>query len=446
MTIIPGDTYRISISGADSSILVDSWNSVITANIRAGDDSTLVDIYQKKFNGTVDGTLDGIVVNSVGDVVLNPGTEHEAALFLGDVTGNVTGNAAGNHTGTFTGNVHGTDNSVILNHVTKSLNVSNVTTDTFNVTNFSINRIDADSIFADSFTGHVIGDVVGDVTGDTFGVHHGNNIGNVTGDLTGDVTGNVTGNLTGNINSTEADVATLRVSGTGYFTNIETNSFTAVTDSTFGNVTADRFQGNFEGRLTGNLWASETIHVISVDDPQSIGIAGRSNKVGIGKDDGTGEINLNYNLLNNYISLPTSDGHAPHKFFAHRGDKQNPINLNPGDHMNLHSVSGYINGGYKHTGVFGFFINPEKTHSSSDTHANTGFLLSVAGANHGPDLLGKKRVTIDDLGCLRAGILQTGTYTATERTDLSPAAGMIIFNTSVNKFQGYNGTSWVDLS
>jgi len=445
MTIIPGDTYRISISGADSSILVDSWNSVITANIRAGDDSTLVDIYQKKFNGTVDGTLDGIVVNSVGDVVLNPGTEHESALFLGDVTGNVTGNAVGNHTGTFTGNIHGVDDSVILNHTTKSLNVANVTTNTFNVTNFSVSRIDADSIFADSFTGHVIGDVIGDVTGDTFGSHHGNNIGNVVGDVTGNLTGDVTGNLTGNINSTEADVVTLRISGTGYFTNIETNSITAVADSTFGNVIADRFEGNFEGRLTGSLWASETIGVISVDDPQSIGIAGNSNKVSIGKDDGTGEINLNYNLLNNFIGLPTKDGHAPHKFFAHRGDKQNPVNLNPGDHMNLHSVNGYINGSYKHTGVFGFFINPDKSHSSSDTYSNCGLLFAASGANHAPDITGKKRVIIDDQGVLHAGVLQTSTYTSTERSNISASAGMIIFNTSTNKFQGYTGSSWVDL-
>ena len=48
MTLIPGDTYRISISGADSSILVDSWNSVITANVRAGDNSTTCRHLSKK--------------------------------------------------------------------------------------------------------------------------------------------------------------------------------------------------------------------------------------------------------------------------------------------------------------------------------------------------------------------------------------------------------------
>lgn len=446
MTLIPGDTYRISISGADSSILVDSWNSVITANVRAGDDSTLVDIYQKKFFGTVDGKLDGLVVNSVGDIVLHPGTEHEAALYTGDVTGDVTGNLTGDVTGDLSGDVIAADDSVIVNHVTKAINASSITTDTFSVTNFSIDRLDVNSIYGDTFTGHVVGDVVGDLTGDTYGLHNGNVVGNVTGDVTGSLTGDVAGNLTGNVTGGTANISTLDVTGTASFATIQTNSITSLGSGTFTQVTANEFLGPVTGNLIGGLFANETTQVINVNDAQSIGIAARSNKVAIGKDDGSGEINLDYNLLNSYIKLPTSDGHAPHKFYAYRGTKDDPQNLNTGDHMNLHSVSGYINGSYKHTGAFGFFINPEKTHSATDTHANTGFLLSVAGANHAPDLLGKKRVTIDDLGCLRAGILQTSTYTATERGDITPATGMIIFNSSTNKFQGYNGSSWVDLS
>lgn len=446
MTIIPGDTYRISISGADSSILVDSWNSAITANVRAGDDSTLVDIYQKKFFGTVDGKLDGLVVNSEGDIVLHPGTEHEAALFTGDVTGDLTGSVTGNVAGDLTGDVIADDNDVIVNHVTKSINASSVTTTILNVTNFTVDRLDVNSIFGDTFTGHVVGDIVGDLTGDTYGTHNGNVVGDIIGNVTGDVDGDVVGNLTGNITSTTANITNLDVTGTSSFIDIQTESITASANGTFESVTAHEFTGLFNGNVIGGLYANEDTEVISVSDAQSIGIAGRSNTVGIGKDDGTGTINLNYNLLNSYIQLPTSDGHAPHKFFAYRGTKSSPQNLNSGDHMNLHSVSGYINGSYKHTGAFGFFINPEKTHSSTDTHANTGFLLSVAGANHAPDLLGKKRVTIDDLGCLRAGILQTSSYTATERGDITPATGMIIFNSSTNKFQGYNGSSWVDLS
>jgi len=442
MTIIPGDTYRISISGADSSILVDSWNSVITANVRAGDDSTLVDIYQKKFFGTVDGKLDGLIVNSVGDVVLNPGTEHEAALFLGDVTGNVTGNATGDHSGTFTGDVFSDDGDLFYNGITKEVRADNIITETFQVTNFAISRIDADSVYADSFTGHVIGDVVGETTGthygNVIGDLTGNVIGNVTGDLTGNVIGNVTGNVTGNIHSSNAVISVIDANEA----DIETinNSMLNSSSGNFDYVNATRIIGDLEG----NIYSGET-SIVTFEDANNIGIGSHSNTMSLGHTDCTGTINLNYNLLNNFIGLPTSDGHAPNKFFAFRGTKSNPQNLNPGDHMNLHSVSGYINGSYKHTGIFGFFINPDKSHSSSDTYSNCGLLFAASGANHAPDITGKKRVIIDDQGVLHAGVLQTSTYTSTERSNISASAGMIIFNTSTNKFQGYTGSSWVDL-
>jgi hypothetical protein len=36
-------------------------------------------------------------------------------------------------------------------------------------------------------------------------------------------------------------------------------------------------------------------------------------------------------------------------------------------------------------------------------------------------------------------------YTTTERDALVATEGMLIFNTTVKKFQGYTGTAWVDL-
>lgn len=34
--------------------------------------------------------------------------------------------------------------------------------------------------------------------------------------------------------------------------------------------------------------------------------------------------------------------------------------------------------------------------------------------------------------------------TTTERNALTPVSGLVIYNTTVNKHQGYNGTTWVD--
>jgi len=44
-----------------------------------------------------------------------------------------------------------------------------------------------------------------------------------------------------------------------------------------------------------------------------------------------------------------------------------------------------------------------------------------------------------------AGITKHVGITTTARNALTPEAGMMIFNTTDSKFQGYNGTTWVDL-
>jgi len=71
-------------------------------------------------------------------------------------------------------------------------------------------------------------------------------------------------------------------------------------------------------------------------------------------------------------------------------------------------------------------------------------------------LLGNGTTTLDESagqfsfnnnGSFIAPILQTGVYD-TDDTDTRPTGvkGMIVFNDTTGKFQGYNGTAWVDLS
>ena len=64
-----------------------------------------------------------------------------------------------------------------------------------------------------------------------------------------------------------------------------------------------------------------------------------------------------------------------------------------------------------------------------------GEALRIKGNN---DLVSAGNVT-------SGGFVQFGSMTTTERNALTPANGMVIYNSSDNKFQGYENSSWVNL-
>jgi hypothetical protein len=57
---------------------------------------------------------------------------------------------------------------------------------------------------------------------------------------------------------------------------------------------------------------------------------------------------------------------------------------------------------------------------------------------------------LDVIGNIKAsGSIQPGVYadnTARDAAITSPVAGMMVFNSAGAKFQGYDGTAWVDLN
>ena len=68
---------------------------------------------------------------------------------------------------------------------------------------------------------------------------------------------------------------------------------------------------------------------------------------------------------------------------------------------------------------------------------------------NGPDVADAKKATLDNVGVFQSPVLQPGVYaddSARDAAVTAPAAGMIIFNTTNTKFQGYTGSAWVDLN
>jgi hypothetical protein len=70
---------------------------------------------------------------------------------------------------------------------------------------------------------------------------------------------------------------------------------------------------------------------------------------------------------------------------------------------------------------------------------------------NGPNPVDAATAEFNKDGVFSAPVMRPGSFTTTQRNALTPAVGMIIYNTTANKFQGYQNTGgstleWVDLS
>ena len=78
---IPGDSYRIDIVGADSTLIIDSWLSQIKANVVNRDGVIQVDTTFGKLYGPLIGNIE----NDEGDILFNS----DSRTVHMDVVGNV---------------------------------------------------------------------------------------------------------------------------------------------------------------------------------------------------------------------------------------------------------------------------------------------------------------------------------------------------------------------
>ena len=58
---------------------------------------------------------------------------------------------------------------------------------------------------------------------------------------------------------------------------------------------------------------------------------------------------------------------------------------------------------------------------------------------------GTDRITVSSTVTTHAQLVQFASYTTTQRNALSPSNGAVIYNSTTDKFQGFAGSSWVDL-
>lgn len=212
---------------------------------------------------------------------------------------------------------------------------------------------------------------------------------------------------------------------------------------------------NLDGGITATniLSNTATINTINMgttilDQANSLRVSGVSNLFTV---DRTG-LKLTGNTTDTFSGLylygTTTAGtqtSSSINIFTSQGTVASPTIIADGDVLGVYSTLAYNGFDYVESGGFGFFVDGTPTPGA--VSAPSKFLVVVSDGS-GP---ATSAMVLNSKGVLSAPVIQPGSYTSTERDLLTPAVGMMIYNTTDNKFQGYQNTGgilneWVDLS
>lgn len=227
----------------------------------------------------------------------------------------------------------------------------------------------------------IIGDLIGDVTG------------NVVGDLIGDVTGTVTGNVIGTL---DGDV-------TG---SVFSDDSSILIDAINKTASISNFQSPDNLSVFGTDEDETTCKIVMNTVGEGSQIFSHLQLVRKSDTDLAGS-NINYGLIS--FNRDDANGFQQTALIGGRDGKLVFASTSTGDVFN---AANYFGWGDQKFGIG--TINPSYT-------------LDVQGE------------------IVAQSYVQFGSLTTTERDALTAANGMVIYNTTDNKFQGYENGAWVNL-
>ena len=375
-------------------------NAIITASgsvvqLPAGSTVGGVAIGTGTGTGTGDGVIEGSTykINIAADdssLMINTDAETITASggFIGDLTGNITGNVTGDVTGDVTGNGY-------LTNIYTNLNSA------FTITARATagNTIALDVTPGDGINVYTNLTMAGGTTLDltdvivTLPTLQSTLLGNVTGNVIGNVTGDVLGNLDGDVKgSLFSDGSAMIVDGTSG--NINANVLTVTTRLDVDNIKADSVSG-----LNINVDGTTPLTVTG------IGTFGPT----------SGQVYFNIKAAKGTLAAPTTTA---------AGDLLGGIN-----------IQGYNGTDYKTASIIASAWEAGAVLSDSYPKSKLQF-----GAFGGGTTI--HVASLDSQGVFTAPVFKAANY-ATGSYPASPAKGWMIFDSTTNKFMGYNGTAWV---
>ena len=246
--------------------------------------------------------------------------------------------------------------------------------------------------------------------------------GNVTGNLTGNVTGNLTGNVTGNTNGYHTGDAKGSVFGddSSIIVNAIDNSLSAISANvgsvsiTGNNIISSAGRVDIGSALLAN---NNTLYLYSQPTGEFI------NQVGL-TDPGSGSSPwANFKISKGTLTIPTV--------------------VAADDVLSGMMIFGYDGTDYRRSVTIGAQVDTGTVVSSNIVPGK--FLVVVQTST----VAVSQQMTFNSKGVLEAPVMRVGTYANNAARDAfitAPQAGMIVFNTTGTKFQGYTGAAWVDLN
>jgi uncharacterized protein YcfJ len=285
----------------------------------------------------------------------------------------------------------------------------------------------------------------------------GNLTGNVLGNLAGNVIGNVIGNITGSVFSTDESIGLIVDTNNGVFNGTLSGGVISLSDDTvLVDATTNTFTGNLNGNVTGDVLGNLTGNVVGdvigsiFADDSSIIVDAVNNIINIDNIITSDTLIVNKTSLNSSTKIRVQSNNQRSSLRLVRQSNSDisgsildygSILFERDDSVGLQTTATIIGGsdrllfGVDSSGIFS-----ESSFVSIGENGAVG--IGTFTPAEALDVRGNAVIS---------GFTQTGSFTDTTRNLLSPVVGMIIYNTTTNKFQGYQNTGgvtleWVDLS
>lgn len=344
-------------------------------------------------------TPGGIIVSAGGVTLADLGDTSISSPNNGDLLGYNSGTSRWEATRfvdtDITGSVFAKDSAVLVD---ANAGLITGTVDTDSVTA-------SGTITANAFVGDVTGGVTGDVTG------------NVTGNVVGNTTGYHTGDVTGSIFAVDSTLLIDAINGDIFCNDVVTTRV----KNTAGNIVLEETGGN---RLT----ITGTDATFNLTGALNIGAEGK-----LGKTDGNTALGFSRTESSGTVGADATIGRITFNKTDTDG-LRTPFTID--------ATPSYMNIFPNPTGT------PDYTKFLQVWNNGKVQIGGEAGGNGFTGLAREPDANLEVYGNVKISgpnEFLLGNMTTTERDALTAANGMIIYNTTDNKFQGYENGAWVNL-